>query len=166
MKPKNISFHHPGMVVPNLEAAIQFYTEFLGCELYSRSEWDEVNDGFNQAVGLTGSAAKLGMLKGENFFLELFEYLNEGVEISNRKSVEFDVQKPSHYASETGLRHMAFCVEDVAVALERCASLGGQRINDPVSFDGGATVSYCRDPFGNLLELVCPGGRFPLPFGE
>ena len=45
--------------------------------------------------------------------------------------------------------------------LERCVELGGQKMNDPFSVPGGATAVYCRDPFGNLLELVEPGGRFP-----
>ena len=148
-----IGMHHPGIVVPELDAAIEFYTSLLGYELFSQSSWDADHEGFNQIVGLGGSAARFCMLKGGNSFIELFEY-----------AAPVGTNDPGKLgAHELGIRHIAICVRDVDVALARCEDLGGSRINDPVSVPGGATATYCRDPFGNLLELVTPGGRFPQP---
>lgn len=146
-----IGFHHPGIVVPDLEQGIQFYTQLLGYELYSQSSWSDDNDAFNQIVGLTGSAARFCMLKGKNSYIELFEY-------ARKSQAPAAAELP---ASSLGLRHICIAVRDVDVVLARCVKLGGAKINDPVSVPGGATAVYCRDPFGNLIELVRPGGRFP-----
>jgi catechol 2,3-dioxygenase-like lactoylglutathione lyase family enzyme len=148
-----IGFHHTGVVVPDIDAAIRFYTELLDFEVYSEGSWDAENAGFNQVVGLDGSAARLCMLKGQNAYLELFEYV--------------PVLEPARRecnANETGIRHLCFAVRDVQAMLARCIELGGSKINEPYSVPGGATAAYCRDPFGNLIELVAPGGRFPEPF--
>ena len=148
-----IGFHHPGIVVPDLDAGIAFYTQLLGYELYSRSSWDADHDGFNRIVGLERSAARFCMLRGGNSYIELFEY-----------SAPAATSDPRTLGpNEPGIRHIAICVRDVDAALERCEELGGSRINEPVHVPGGATATYCRDPFGNLLELVTPGGRFPKP---
>lgn len=145
-----LGFHHPGIVVPDLERAVAFYTEVLGYEAYSESAFTAEDGGFNQIVGLDGAAAKFCMLSGTNTYIELFEY-----ESSTPKSI------PESIACEEGLRHLAFVVDDVNAVVKKCEKNGGARINDPVSISGGATAAYCRDPFGNLLEFITPGGRFP-----
>ena len=147
-----IGFHHVGIVVPDLDRAIEFYTGLLDYELYSRGSWDESHAQFNQIVGLENSAAKVCMLRGQNSYIELFEYVSpEGGEKGQRQ------------AFEQGLRHLCIAVKDVSAVLARCIELGGSRINEPVAVPGGATATYCRDPFGNLIELVKPEGRFPEP---
>lgn len=146
-----VGFHHPGIVVPDLEQAIEFYTELLGYELVSKSSWSSDDDGFNQVVGLEGSAASFCMLRGKNAYLEIFEY----------SSPPGDQPVQPSYANEPGIRHLSFEVEDVETLLDRCAALGGSRINDPYLVPGRAAAAYCRDPFGNLLEFVKPMGGFP-----
>ena len=146
-----IGLHHAGVVVPDLDAAIQFYCDMFGFEVLSTGSWGADNENFNQIVGLESSAARFCMLKGTNSFLELFEYADAAGSV-----------RPIN-ANETGIRHLCMAVHDVDKALADCERLGGSRINAPVSVPGGATSSYCRDPFGNLLELVAPAGRFPDP---
>ena len=148
-----IGFHHPGIVVPDLDRAIDFYTKFLGYELISESSWDGNAAGFNQVVGLERSAARLCMLRGGNAYLELFEY----------SSPQATVDPGELGANEPGIRHIAICVKDVQLALDFCVELGGSKMNEPFGVPGGATAVYCRDPFGNLMELVAPAGRFPPP---
>ncbi len=142
--------HHPGIVVPDLERAIEFYCAVLGYELFGQSSFSAEDAQFNQIVGLEGAAARFCMLRGANTYIEIFEY-----EDSTPKTSEMSV------ACEEGIRHLAFVVDDVHALVELCERNGGARINDPVSVPGGATAAYCRDPFGNLLEFVAPGGRFP-----
>lgn len=146
-----LGLHHPGVVVPDLDRAIEFYTKLLGFELFRESSWQVGDEGFDQVVGLRNSAARFCMLKGSNTYIELFEY-----------SAPAPTLLPSLYgANEPGIRHLAFAVTDVQTMLEQCVELGGSKINEPFHLTGGATAAYCRDPFGNLLEFVKPGGRFP-----
>lgn len=150
-----LGFHHPGVVVSNLDDAIGFYSQLLGYELISESSWEADNAGFNQVVGLERSAARFCMLKGKNAYLELFEY-TDAQALSN---------KPPSQANEPGIRHLAFVVSDIGAVLDQCVALGGSRINEPVLVPGRAAAAYCRDPFGNLLEFVTPMGSFPQALG-
>lgn len=146
-----LGFHHPGVTVPDLDAGIAFYSQLFGYEVLLRSSWEKDNKHFNQIVGLQGSAARFCMLKGANAYLELFEYSAPA-----HKSGTVDQQ-----ANELGIRHLAFLVSDVEEALKRCVELGGSKMNDPSAIPGRAAAVYCRDPFGNLLELVQSLGGFP-----
>ena len=146
-----LGFHHPGIVVPDLEQGIRFYSQLLGYEVLMQSEWRADSEHFNQIIGLQRSAARFCMLKGPNAYLELFEY-----------SAPAPAPKPPpSQANELGIRHIAFVVADAAQAVARCVALGGAKINDPVVVPGRAAAVYCRDPFGNLLEFVKPLGAFP-----
>ena len=64
-------------------------------------------------------------------------------------------------ANDHGIRHLCFQVDDVEEALARVIELGGGKMNEPVTNELGITCVYCRDPFGNLLELIKPAGGFP-----
>ena len=91
------------------------------------------------------------MLRGTNVYLEIFEY----------SSPATDQLVDARYANELGIRHLSFQVENIEILLDRCAELGGSRINDPFVVPGRAAAAYCRDPFGNLLEFIKPMGSFP-----
>jgi len=155
--------HHPGIVVPDLERAVAFYCELAGLRKVRETSWNADNRVFNQVVGLEESSARLCLLEGPNSFLELFEY----------SAPVSDASPANRGANDYGIRHLCFEVDDVASAIAAVISLGGSKINDPVTNDAGVTATYCRDPFGNLLELVAPapgsgfrsldsiGGAFP-----
>lgn len=146
-----LGFHHPGIIVPDLEQGVRFYSQLLGYQVLLQSEWQADNEHFNRIIGLQRSAARFCMLKGPNAYLELFEF-----------SAPATAPKPSpSQANELGIRHIAFVVADAAQAVARCVALGGAKINDPVIAPGRAAAVYCRDPFGNLLEFVKPLGDFP-----
>ena len=91
------------------------------------------------------------MLEGPYGFLELFEY----------EQPQSTADPASLDANDYGIRHLCFQVEDVAQALARVVELGGGKMNEPVTNELGITCVYCRDPFGNLLELIRPAGVFP-----
>jgi len=110
------------------------------------TSWDSDNEIFNRVIGLERSSARLCMLQGPNSFLELFEY----------SSPASDACPANSAASDYGIRHLCFEVDNVAFAIEAVVRLGGSKINDPVTNNAGVTATYCRDPFGNLLELVAP----------
>ena len=144
--------HHAGIVVPDLDAAVVFYCALAGYEKLRESSWNENDNAFSQIIGIEKSAARFCMLKGRNGFLELFEY----------RVPASDADPGIRAANDLGIRHICFEVDNVASALKRLIELGGSPINEPVTNEAGITATYCRDPFGNLLEFVSPadGGPF------
>ena len=145
-----IGFHHAAIVVPDLDAAVRFYSGLAGYEKIRESRWDS-ESGFNQIIGMTGSSARFCLLQGNNGYLELFEY----------EQPQSRANPALLNAADYGIRHLCFQVEDVEQALARVMELGGAKMNEPVTNELGITCVYCRDPFGNLLELIRPAGGFP-----
>jgi len=141
-----VGLHHPAVVVPDLEAAIAFYGEFAGFRVVVRRDWDEESD-VNQIIGLSGTAAQFAVLRSPFGFLELFEF-------EKPKLVPEKVSQ----ACDPGIRHLCFEVTDMDAALAKLVSLGGSKMNDPVTNARGVTSVYARDPFGNLVELLATAG--------
>ena len=139
-----IGFAHPGLVVPDLEKAREFYERMFGFRLLGYEGWEDT-PAMDAAVGLKGSATRGCMLAGHNCFLELWEY---------SAPPQQGPQPGKLGAHEPGIRHLAFYVDDCHAECERLQSLGGSVLGEPAgSADSGFAV-YCRDPFGNLLELA------------
>ncbi|MGA1370165.1 MAG: VOC family protein [Pseudomonadales bacterium] len=143
--------HHVGIVTSDLEKAKHFYCGVFGFEVYSESEWRADNAMFNTIIAMGGSAARFCMLKGPNTYLELFEFISPG------SSVDPARLQPSDH----GFRHLMFEVDDVLETWSKVKEYGGIVMNPPVDVPGGPCVTYCRDPFGNLIELARPAGRMP-----
>lgn len=141
--------HHVGLVVDDLDAAVEFYRALCDMEVIERDHWRAPAPLQDQAVGLTGSSADGVMLRGSGSYLELWQY-----------SAPTQTGRPPGRlgAHEPGLRHLAVEVADVTTALDRVVELGGSRMGDPVrTAPDGAEVVYCRDPFGTILELMSTG---------
>jgi catechol 2,3-dioxygenase-like lactoylglutathione lyase family enzyme len=137
-----LAFAHPGIVVPNLEQAIDFYGKAFGFRLLSDQEGWENSPETDRAIGCPGSASRGAMLAGHNCYLELFEY----------SSPTQTADPPDAFlAHEPGIRHIAFYVDDVKKEFERFLSVGGKALGELVD---GATAVYVRDPFGNIIELA------------
>lgn len=142
--------HHPGIVVPDLDAAIAFYGALFGYREVFRGAWQAPAVIFDQIVGLEGSAGRSCLMQGAGGYLELFEY-----------SAPVAEMLPESQSHQAGLRHLGFQVDDVDAMLEKLERIGGRRINPPATMPGGGRAVYARDPFGNLIELMTPGGRMP-----
>ena len=58
-------------------------------------------------------------------------------------------------ASDHGYTHLAFQVTDFDTVLARFLAAGGSVIKPLTNArPGGAKIHYCRDPFGNIIELL------------
>lgn len=137
-----LAFAHPGIVVPDLEKAIDFYGKAFGFRLLSDQEGWENSPDMDRAIGCPNSASQGAMLAGHNCHLELFEF----------KSPQQTAPPPHQFlANEVGIRHIAFYVDDVKKEFERFLSVGGEPLGELVE---GATAVYGRDPFGNIIELA------------
>ncbi len=140
------AFHHFGIVVPDLEKASRFYQQALGFEEERRFGWTREHSSFvEQVIDVKDSAAQAIMLKGPHCHLELFEY----------SSPESRGDPQSERASDRGIAHLAFTFDDIDAAWQRFKEAGGAMHHEPMHL-GDRWVIYCRDPFGNIIELMQP----------
>jgi catechol 2,3-dioxygenase-like lactoylglutathione lyase family enzyme len=135
-----LAFAHPGIVVPDLDKAIEFYSKMFGFTVIGNENWED-SEAYDQAIGVKKSAAKGVIMAGHNCHIELFQY----------KAPKATIAPPDTFlAHETGIRHIAFYVDDPQKELDRLVSLGGSRLG---SLPEGGGAVYARDPFGNMIEL-------------
>lgn len=140
----SVRFHHPGLVVPDIEKACAFYKDLLEVEEVRRFSWDFKDGDFAAAIiNLTGSAAEAIMLEGEGFNFELFQY----------SAPEQHGDPGTREPCDPGITHIAFEFDDIKIACQRFTEGGGSLHGDPVDL-GHAKVIYGRDPFGNIIELM------------
>ena len=146
---------HIGFTVPDLEQAISFFVDVIGCEPFYElgpfegSEWMETTLGVDKRTVMK----KLKFLRcknGSNF--ELFEY----------SSPEQNPVQPKN--SDIGGHHLALYVDDFDTALDYLKSKGVDIMGEPVVRSSGPsgeqTWIYFRSPWGMQLELVSfPGGK-------
>jgi catechol 2,3-dioxygenase-like lactoylglutathione lyase family enzyme len=138
-----LAFAHPGLVVPDLEKAKDFYAKMFGFKVISNEGWEN-NPDVDRAVGLDHSVARGHLMAGHNCHLELWEY---------SAPAKAGPAPSTLRAQELGIRHLAFYVDDCRKEYQRFLKLGGDVLGQPVGSDEGGYVVYCRDPFGNIIEL-------------
>lgn len=139
-----LAFAHPCLVVPDLEKASRFYQQMFGFEVISKEGWKDSPE-MDRAIGLRQSSCRGVMMKGHNCFLELFEFDSP----LSRTVSEHDVN-----ADSPGIRHLAFYVDDCKAEYQRLLDLGGIALGEPAGDDESGYAVYCRDPFGNIIELA------------
>ncbi|MBI1182330.1 MAG: hypothetical protein GC201_17450 [Alphaproteobacteria bacterium] len=137
--------HHVGINVPDLEAGRRFYETVFGFEVIGVDNWDEGNADVNAYVGMDESSADSYMLRGANTYLEIWRYRTPPSRFS----------AADRRASDHGYTHLCFQVNDFDAVLEKFLAAGGSLIKPLTDArPGGAKIHYCRDPFGNIIELL------------
>ena len=144
-----LAFAHPGLVVPDLETASRFYQRMFGFEVISSEGWKDSPE-MDRAIGLKNSSCRGLMMKGHNCFLELFEYDSTSSDTTSVLNLNAD---------SPGIRHLAFYVDDCKAEYQRLKELGGIALGEPAGDDQSGYAVYCRDPFGNIIELA----EIPVP---
>jgi len=148
-----VGVHHIGISVPDLETAREFYIGLLGgVEEVPPLSWRD-NRFIDRIVGLEGSAANQFMCRLGNTQIEVFEYL----------SPRSDPREQNRGVNRFGYTHFALQVDDVLAVQERLMA-AGIAFHAPVSMAGittdaegrkhGYAATYCRDPFGNVFEIM------------
>ena len=139
-----LAFAHPCLVVADLETASRFYQRMFGFEVISSEGWKDSPE-MDRAIGLKNSSCRGLMMKGHNCFLELFEYDSTSSDTTSVLNLNAD---------SPGIRHLAFYVDDCKAEYQRLKDLGGMELGEPVGDDQSGYAVYCRDPFGNIIELA------------
>ena len=147
---------HIGFTVPNLQAAVDFFVNVIGCEAFhelgpfqSDADWMQTHLNVHPRAVMK----KLRFLRcrnGANF--EIFEY----------DSPDQNRQQPRN--SDVGGHHLAFYVDDIDAAIAYLKSRSVRILGEPtVRTEGpnaGQTWIYFLTPWGMQLELVSfPNGK-------
>jgi catechol 2,3-dioxygenase-like lactoylglutathione lyase family enzyme len=139
-------FRHVGIVVRNLERCLPFYRDLLGLKVWS----DFTDDSAYLAELTLVPEARVRMVKlsaPDGASVELLQYLSHP---EREPSVP-----PRPPSNALGCSHLALQVDDLDALHSRLKSNGIEFHCPPrVSPDGGAKVTYCRDPEGVIVELV------------
>ena len=148
---------HVAITVPDLSAAMDFYSRVFGFrELYRLGPFDAAEmprgpDGRDWTaahVNVAGARLTLGMMQmSGDTMLELFQY---------DAPADRRAQPPRN--CDAGGHHIAFKVRDIGAAADHLAAHGCRLMDGPVHLEDGPSAGlkfrYVLDPWGNQLELV------------
>ncbi len=132
-----------GIVVENLEAAIDFFTE-LGLTLEGRmpieGEWS------GRVTGLRGQRVEIAMLRTPDGHsrLELSRFDAPAIASDHRRAP----------VNSLGYLRVMFTVEDLADTLARLGTLGATVVDEVVDYEGIYRLCYIRGPEGILIGLA------------
>jgi Lactoylglutathione lyase and related lyases len=134
---------HVGVVVEDLPAAVEFFTQ-LGLEVQGdgsvQGEW------VDRIVGLDGIQVEMAMLKTPkgDAKIELVKFQSPPPEDGN----------PGAPSNATGLRHLCFEVEDVDSLVADLQERGNELVGELVSYGNSYRLCYVHGPEGIIVELA------------
>lgn len=138
-----VAIRHTGIVVSDLERALEFWCGVLNFEVVARM--NEEGASLDAIMGLKGVKVITVKLNAPNGgMLELLNFRSHP-----------DKKEWLGEPYSTGLTHIALTVSDVDSIINEMKSFGCDVRNNPhLSPDGKVKVVYTRGPEGVLLELV------------
>ncbi|HJV00835.1 MAG TPA: VOC family protein [Burkholderiaceae bacterium] len=141
---------HLGITVPNMDEAVSFFVNVIGCEASIKlgafkfaDDWMNVHLNVNPRAEIK----RFQMVRcGNGTNLEIFEYGAPGQ------------AKAPPRNSDVGGHHLAFYVDDMDKAVAYLKAKGVRTLGEPSTFkDGpaaGLTWMYFLSPWGMQLEIV------------
>jgi catechol 2,3-dioxygenase-like lactoylglutathione lyase family enzyme len=139
-----MKFSHVGISVGDIDRSIAFYRDLLGmeqlCEVFPFG-----GEQFETIMDIPGVTGRMCMIGKGTLNLELFEF--DGAKAKD----------PNHPVSDRGYSHFGVEVDDIAATYEKLKA-ADVRIHSPVItfLGGGMKAAYCRDPDGNVFEIMEP----------
>ncbi|MCP4327919.1 MAG: VOC family protein [Alphaproteobacteria bacterium] len=146
---------HVGLTVPDLEQAVEFFAQVIGCiYVFDGGRFGEDPEFMSSRLNVhPNSSLRYCFMRCRNGLnLELFEY----------EAPDQNAAPPRN--SDIGGHHLAFYVDDIDAAVDHLLSHGVKVLGDPIHIKegpaaGGAWV-YFMSPWGLQLELVSyPNGK-------
>jgi len=133
---------HVGVVVDDLADAVAFFVE-LGLEL--QGETPVAGDWVDRIVGLEGVRAQIAMLQTpDGARLELTQFHAPPTGGGHQAAP----------ANASGIRHVAFAVEDIDAVLARLRARGAELIGELWRYEDRYRLCYVRGPAGIIIELA------------
>jgi len=142
--------NHIGLTVGNLDAAVRFYKEALGCRLLA-GPFPLVPD--DTHFGMLGKAI-YGADMRRGTFAHLVLGNGVGLELFQFEDPEANKPATPPYW-RNGYHHMALTAPDIDALAAAIEKHGGKRRTPTFEvFPGtGKKLCYCEDPFGNWIEI-------------
>jgi catechol 2,3-dioxygenase-like lactoylglutathione lyase family enzyme len=149
--PGMLGHDHTGITVPDMDQAVKFFTEVIGCKkAMSFGPFQDDKGNFMKDVLDVNPRAvitQITMIRcGVGSNIELFSY----------KSPDQQVVQPKN--SDVGGYHIAFYVEDIKAADAYLRSKGVWTLFGPVPIDqgpaAGQAIVYFKAPWGLQMEAI------------
>jgi catechol 2,3-dioxygenase-like lactoylglutathione lyase family enzyme len=134
---------HIGIVVEDLEAAIEFFAE-LGLRPGGKGQVE--GSWVDRIIGLDGANAELAMLRTPDGHGEI-----ELVKFHSPPTPDGDPEAPSN---APGIRHLAFLVEDIDAVVAGLKARGTELVGELVRYENSYRLCYVRGPEGIIIELA------------
>ena len=134
---------HVGIVVDDLADAVAFFAQ-LGLELQGEAPVE--GDWVDRVVGLEGVRAQIAMLQTPDGHgrLELTKFHTPSTDGGNQRAP----------ANASGIRHVAFAVDDIDAVLARLRARGAELVGELGRYRDSYRLCYVRGPEGIIVELA------------
>lgn len=143
-----IRYAHTNLVANDWRRIADFYDRVFGCEPVS-SERDHSGPDFDALTAIPS-----GRVRGQHLRLPGHGEFGPTLEVFQFEPCE---SSEPRLLNRPGLAHLAFEVDDVAARREEVLAEGGSDLGQIVTIDipgaGRLTLTYMRDPEGNIVEL-------------
>jgi catechol 2,3-dioxygenase-like lactoylglutathione lyase family enzyme len=138
---------HVGIVVDDLADAVAFFVE-LGLELQGEARVE--GDVVERVVGLESVRAQIAMLRTPDGHgrLELTKFHAPSTDGGHQRAP----------ANASGIRHVAFAVDDIDAVVARLRARGAELVGELGRYEDSYRLCYVRGPEGIIVELAEPIG--------
>ncbi|MFB6092733.1 MAG: VOC family protein [Haloquadratum sp.] len=134
-----LTAHHVGITVSDLDRTVSFYRDTLGLDVLSRFSVGGAS--FATGVDVPGASAEFVHLDAGEVRLELVSYDPIG-----DSEGESELDRP-------GATHVGLTVDDVEAQYEALPD-DVETLSEPQTTESGTTLFFLRDPEGNLVEVL------------
>ncbi|MEO6717903.1 MAG: VOC family protein [Novosphingobium sp.] len=146
-----MKFNHVGISVTDLDRSMAFYRDMFGMEPLG-DPFPFSGPQFSEIMDIPEVQGRMCMIAGGNLWLELFEFS------------ESKPKDPAYPVSDRGISHFGLTVDDVQATYDTLKAAGVPIHGRLQTFNGGSMrAAYCRDPDGNVFEIMQPGEGMPTP---
>ncbi|WP_049986024.1 VOC family protein [Halobellus rufus] len=142
-----LTAHHVGVTVDDLERSVAFYRDTLGLPELAR--FTVGGEAFAKGVGIEGAEASFVHLDGGDVRIELVSYESTGGSPDGTD----DEGGAESRLDQAGATHIGLTVDDV-VGFYDSLSDDVETISRPQTTESGTTIFFVRDPEGNLVEVL------------
>lgn len=134
-----LSLHHHGVSVADLDRAVEFYSDLLGFEVIDRYTLSD--DALSTAIGSDGATGHFAQLEAETARVELIEYENESDDVRGAE------------IHDTGAKHLGLRTDDIEAFYANLPD-DVETISEPQTTGSGTQILFLRDPDGNPVEVL------------
>jgi catechol 2,3-dioxygenase-like lactoylglutathione lyase family enzyme len=154
-------FAHTAICVPDVESAVEWYSEVLGLRVLSRPyrmEGPQIERDMGELIPspVVVTAAIVGFAK-EDRVIELIEYPTADVE-------PFGAHGPT--VTKTGITHIGMLCDDIVATRARLEARGVDFLTSGVADVAGLRTTWCHDPWGTVIILMEKGDRDRAYWGQ